>query len=671
VRRAFNTFSESTNMSIMGLNLPTDIAWERVCVSGDMTATGACGPSNELPPKWQSSIAVFRYVPEAEYQTYPGRKIVYYKVTCTLTSYQPRADEIEGVVDRAGLRAEEVEDLERRLNSYLPCHGAILQVKVSPSGGATEVPYFIDLQPKQRVLYEQASDTNERASRSLESLNTKKSGGTTVSNERLDIDTGWSAGGGVSVLGTSVNASVSRSGQWGTRDLTQRETSDVRTIDATREARETMSHSTQITQMYTLLQAYHLGTNRAIFYVAPRPHVLERPSGFIRGPREIDGIQEFFLVVNQSADQGVPCLTVRLDTSHWTRVPSMDVERRDVTFPPEPFSVSARAPESSTTPDVIAIGVAPGTTSPASAPTHMRSASSQVTYPAPAGFRIENYEDVTSRLQLQNAPRTTSRVELSEDRHYVTIFGTAVGTARFLTAPIRIPGGRGVPVRTGVQRYDAVDGSVQRQLTLHLVSEGPRLQLGDDARLIVTTRQLCCCPQHPKALPEHIIAFAKGAGQSFREISNSDGSKTVHRDVGQTAGLLSPTMTAREANMIAEEIAVEAKRILLTVAENAPALDTSFLLTQLAQNATSSSFSKPALSLPLTESEHFNDKQIAELAFHLGKDPLTLTWLDAASAPTQVFAEVTGLTGAELTAARLNLLNVPTKKSGSSPSSKY
>src|SRR5207244_5235504 len=98
--------------------------------------------------------------------------------------------------------------------------------------------------------------------------------------------------------------------------------------DVGTENRETFSHSTQISQMYHLLDSYHLGTNRAVFFIQPRPHVLEEPSGFVRGPRPVEGIQEFFLVVAQPEDQDDFCVALRLDTSHLTTTPIMDYDRK-------------------------------------------------------------------------------------------------------------------------------------------------------------------------------------------------------------------------------------------------------------------------------------------------------------------------------------------------------
>lgn len=52
-------------MSNFKLNLPTDIPWKRICVTEDMVDRVVC--DNGLPPKWHSSIAVFKYVPPNDF----------------------------------------------------------------------------------------------------------------------------------------------------------------------------------------------------------------------------------------------------------------------------------------------------------------------------------------------------------------------------------------------------------------------------------------------------------------------------------------------------------------------------------------------------------------------------------------------------------------------------
>jgi len=89
------------------LSLPTDIPWERVCVTEDMLDRVVCDV--ELPPKWQSSIAVFKYVPADEYQSLPPYKITYLKVTVTITGYQPLDDEIQGTINWDGVNVETID----------------------------------------------------------------------------------------------------------------------------------------------------------------------------------------------------------------------------------------------------------------------------------------------------------------------------------------------------------------------------------------------------------------------------------------------------------------------------------------------------------------------------------------------------------------------------------
>lgn len=165
-------------MSVIALNVPTDIVWERICVTEDMMDPHAC--DSDMPPKWQTSMALFKYTPKDEYQLYEKRRIVYYKLVATIGSYQPEADEIEGAIDWSRVHVQDVHDFQERLKSYLPCHGALIQVTAAPPKthgvAIRDYPYFLDCQPKQRALYEQATDYNERSSRSLESVNVTKGG---------------------------------------------------------------------------------------------------------------------------------------------------------------------------------------------------------------------------------------------------------------------------------------------------------------------------------------------------------------------------------------------------------------------------------------------------------------------------------------------------------------
>jgi len=96
------------------LALPVDIPWRRLCVSRDMLDEDIC--DTEFPPKWHSSIAVFKYVPPEEYQQYPDYEVSYLKVTTTISGFQPHDKEIEGQIDWDGLSVETIAEVEALLD---------------------------------------------------------------------------------------------------------------------------------------------------------------------------------------------------------------------------------------------------------------------------------------------------------------------------------------------------------------------------------------------------------------------------------------------------------------------------------------------------------------------------------------------------------------------------
>jgi len=309
-------------MSVLNLNLPSDIPWRRRCVSEDMLAKHACG--SEMPPKWRSSIAIYDYEPAPETQQFPGRKVVYFKVTCTITGYVEGGSEIEGRLAWNDFERVKVSEIERLLDLYFPCNGALLQVSVSlPESDerGADGPYIMDFQPKRRELFTLVSETGERSSRSLETLAVRKGGSTTESLEVLDIDQGYSVGGSGNVgvgegMGVGGSYNYSRQGQWGTKTLGAEERNRLETTDRSRERREVYSHTTQLSQLYSLLDSYHSGTNRAVFLLQPRPFTSELHTGFVRGPRALDGVQEFFFAVSAPEDAEEVCVSANLDTAH-------------------------------------------------------------------------------------------------------------------------------------------------------------------------------------------------------------------------------------------------------------------------------------------------------------------------------------------------------------------
>lgn len=487
-------------MSNFKLNLPTDIPWERICVTEDMIDQVVC--DKRLPAKWQTSMAVFKYKPEEEYQLFPQYNITYLKVTATITGYQPLDKEIQGKIDWNGVDVSTIPGLTDLLNSYNPCHGAILQVVVGPEGNRPNLPlkdypFFLDFEPKKRELYELATDTKEKQSRSIESLNITKSSGNTQSMEILDIDMGGGGfGAQASYAGTGGGFTYSApNGQWGTKRLNAEESLSSRSADVGQEKRETFSYSTQLSQMYHLLDSYHLGTNRVVFFIQPRPHTLEEPSGFVRGPRPVEGIQEFFLIVAQPKQYDDFCVSLRLDTSHLTKTPIMDYDRKSETT--QLVSVTAPVASKHDIPAEYKVGARACFIDCWDVwyQCYRTESKDSFTYNAPSGYRIESYNDL-----VNEANHGSSSVVITPNGAALNINVEANGHICYEDS--------GVCVNCD-DEIEKWAGSARRQVQVNLVSTTPTKQIGEEEVLMITTRGLCCCASRPGriGMEELVVGF--------------------------------------------------------------------------------------------------------------------------------------------------------------------
>lgn len=309
-------------MAINTLSLPVDIPWKRVCVSADMIDEEMCDAKR--PPRWRSSVAIFSYEPPDEHQTYEQMTVSYLKVACTITGFQHDHDISVGSpwMDYTYLDADVITDIENTTSKYYGCYGAILEVSVKPAGDAPkgQYPYFINFEPKRREVYELVSESGDMLSRSLDEVNIQKGATTTVTNEVIDKGSfGWELSPQAEVAGGGGKlGSLSGGSENTTRNVNQAEQTNLRTTDRSREMREQYSHTTQLTQMYHEFTAYHLGSNRALFFMLPRPHIVQSEHTFVRGPRLLEGIQEVLLVVMRP--KGIPdiCVEAYLETAHLT-----------------------------------------------------------------------------------------------------------------------------------------------------------------------------------------------------------------------------------------------------------------------------------------------------------------------------------------------------------------
>lgn len=305
-------------MTINTLSLPIDIPWKRLCVSDDMIDEKVC--DREFPYRWRSSVVVFSYEPPEEHQTYDDASVSYLKVVSTITGLQAGEEVTRELGLPPDLKNYPFNDKDvtqlgiDSINKYYGCYGAILEVSIKPKGDQpkSKYPYFIDFEPKKREIYELVSETGEMMSRSLSNVNVQKGTTTTQTHEVLDIFKGASAEAKVG----SAGVGGSFQGEWGTKDITQHEYANSRATDQSREMRELFSHTTQLSQMYHQFTSYHLGTNRAVFVMLPRPHIVQSEHTFVNGPRELEGIQDVFLVVMRPKDVKEFCVEAYLETAH-------------------------------------------------------------------------------------------------------------------------------------------------------------------------------------------------------------------------------------------------------------------------------------------------------------------------------------------------------------------
>jgi len=300
-------------MALQSLTPPQDITWKRMAYSRDMIDTNF----NDLSftPKWRSSLALYYYiVPEEDTaDAYPDSKVVYLKLTCSITGWNPsevlkdarKTEEASGALDDLQKSIWETITSQGWASAYYPCLGAIMQVGIYPGkneqAGPDDFPYIIDFEPKKRELYEMVSEGSEVLSGSLDKVSITK--GTTNTQS-----VGASVSGGIPLISGSVSANAS----W--------EQVNNNVTDTSKENRETLSRTSSFSQMYQLFNGYHLGTNRALFLVAPRPHTVGNQAqtefNLINGERKLEGIQEMFLVVLVPNKLTGFCIQASLDTGH-------------------------------------------------------------------------------------------------------------------------------------------------------------------------------------------------------------------------------------------------------------------------------------------------------------------------------------------------------------------
>ena len=434
--------------------------------------------------------------------------------------------------------------------------------------------------------------------------------------------------------------------------------------------------------MYTLLQVYHLGTNRLVFYLTPRPHTVEPPTG-LSGPRNLDGVQDLFLVVNQAKDDELPCITVRLDTGHLLIQPVYDF---DTSQSPQTLTATADAPAPSEE-DSGASRTPVGESQFYDC--FFKSVVGRNSLTAPSGYVIALVEDVENVVAGPSSFQNDSVVTLSPDGRQLDIVATATGTAchrnnegdianHAVVGPLDFAG-----LDVWAETSSAVAGSVRRTVRASFRSETPTKKVGDEQFLVLTTRQLRCCdarsgaPTVDSVGPKVVdIAPADHSSSGLLPTSSADNTRPSLAAVGDAgAGSRAPG-TARSpatgiglaaANAMQRSLAETTQRLAMRLrdAEKAPARDRELLIRSVVTSALEDRRQRRVLvrkakSLGLTRA------QLKEMAVALGRPGAALTRLDILRVPDSLIESITGRKGAALIRLRLTAAGIPVKTTGRS-----
>ena len=460
---------------VFALSVPTDIPWRRVCASGDMHDADPCDLA--VPPRWRSSIALFRYDPEDSFQPYHDLHVTYLKLTVTLTPFAPELD--------IQLGRREVDALA----PAFPCYGALLHVTVAPpedqrAGLSHQAyPYFLDVEPKKRELYELVTDTGEVLSGSTSALSVGKSQGALQTTELYNLNHGWNFGmfaqGSGPAGGGGAGLNVGVAGTHGSVSSSGYQSTDIRTADQSTERRELHSHTTQLSQMYNLFQAFHVGTNRALFLMEPRPHVRQSEATFIQGPRALEGIQEVFLVVVRPKAITELCVGALLETAHLLKQSALVFEEDTARVE---FRLTATAPNLDKT---VKKDSGEG------------EAEDTVHYDAPHDFEIVGYE-----VTLLKAERVIEGPVVDHDKKHLTVRGKV--SWRFEEGKLK--GGE----------YEDIyrDGHLHADVRVLLRSTRPTIE-EKATRMFLAARQLCCCIKTPDRDDITAITYERALPRPF------------------------------------------------------------------------------------------------------------------------------------------------------------
>ncbi len=471
------------------LPLPVDIPWRRRCVTEDMIDVGDCG--RELPPRWQPSIAVFEYEPPESEQIHDDLTVSYLKVTCSITGHT--SEELSTLGNLVPYYYDpSVEEFVLTSAEQDACYGALVHVTVQPRErdiDVSEYPFIADFQPKRRELLELVTQTGSTLTRSLDEVQVRKGGTTATNSEIADSDkqidwsalgaAGGAAAGGAlggpagAVAGGAIGSELGGmlSGSQSDKPVNQAPTENLLTTDRSVEKREEYSHTTHLSQMYHQLTSYHLGTNRALFFVLPRPHVVQTLRTFVNGPRQLEGIQEFMLTVVRPRSMEHVCVNVIMELAH-VRFERGVIERKD----PWVFSESANWPKVEF--------LAPMGNPLASAP---KMTAGPYPYEPPPGWEFDLSTNLDGYEVASKPAHVGIAVSIDETTQKAQITLTVPASSASLIQQLAF----------GVGRYEAHYPPTTVSLRWLIRKKGEEGQQVADIpqRLYTWAHRVCCCPE--------------------------------------------------------------------------------------------------------------------------------------------------------------------------------
>lgn len=279
---------------------PVEIPWRLAATTQQLKEEG-------MPPD-DATVSLFYYEPSTETleRDYPNHRLIYLKATVSVAPF---------VVDPPTIAAWGFSGwLEQLLLRYylrggVPVWHMLLDLVVTPrpfvSGGIE--PYFHAARPTSRQMIETGVVGNDLFEGTAEGVSFGKSAtqiNETVSSRTRNKSKGFGFGTG-KLPGPSFSVGSSSTTVDSERHVDQ--TVESTTRDAAKERRELLSHMTNVENVLSLLNAYHIGSPYLRFSLWPRPLRLLSVDAtdpnlwyqelIYRRSRGIEGVQEFVAVL--------------------------------------------------------------------------------------------------------------------------------------------------------------------------------------------------------------------------------------------------------------------------------------------------------------------------------------------------------------------------------------